>query len=216
MKTIKVPYIEEFDNKSLKECNQLIEKLGETSIVETVNWEKEYPYAPITFFDIARSKDAIYIKYRVRGTSLKAVYTEDQSDVYKDSCVEFFCMPKNAEKYTNFEFNCIGTCLASSRKGREEEITPFSKEEMKTIERYSSLPRKPFKELEGHFEWELCVKIPFELMGLDRNNLPQKIRGNFYKCGDETKNIHFVSWSPIPTETPDFHQPKFFGELYLK
>ncbi len=216
MKKIKVPYIKEFDNKSLKECSQLIQELGTTSTIEVLNWQNDYPDAPITFFDIARSKEAIYIKYRVKDIDVKAVYTEDHSDVYKDSCVEFFCMPENAEEYTNFEFNCIGTCLASSRKGREEGVKPFSNEKMGMIERYSSLPKKPIKDLESGSEWELCVKIPFQLMGIDSNNLPNKIKGNFYKCGDETKTMHFVSWSPILTENPDFHQPNFFGELYLE
>ena len=41
------------------------------------------------------------------------------------------------------------------------------------------------------------VAIPFRLMGLDPDNLPEKIMGNFYKCADDTEFPHFVSWSPI-------------------
>lgn len=66
------------------------------------------------------------------------------------------------------------------------------------------------------FEWELTVKIPFTLMGLDPNNLPEKIRGNFYKCADGTDSPHYVSWSPIKTEKPNFHCPEFFGELIFE
>ena len=69
--------------------------------------------------------------------------------------------------------------------------------------------------MEGMFEWELTVKIPLNLMGLDPENLPDKIRANFYKCADDTDSMHFVSWSPIETENPDFHRPDFFGELYF-
>ncbi len=215
MKTIKIPYIKELNNNKLQKCSQIIEQLGTNAKIEAINWQKEYPYAPITAFDIARSDNALFINYRVTDKNVRAIYTKDQSDVYKDSCVEFFCMVENANEYTNFEFNCIGTCLASHRKGREEGIVPLSKEELQTIERYSSLPCQSFELIKGEVQWHLCVKIPFQLMGIDKNHLPKKIKANFYKCGDETEVMHFVSWSPISTETPDFHRPEFFGELFF-
>lgn len=34
--------------------------------------------------------------------------------------------------------------------------------------------------------------------------------GNFYKCGDELPQPHFISWSPIGHPTPNFHLPAFF------
>jgi hypothetical protein len=146
---------------------------------------------------------------------LKATFSNDQEPVYQDSCVEFFCMPVGADRYTNFEFNCIGTCSASSRKSRHEDVVPFSPIEMQTIKRYPSIGRRAFNEMEGMFEWELTVKIPFELIGIDSTNLPEKILGNFYKCADETDSMHFVTWSPVHTEKPDFHCPEYFGELYF-
>ncbi|WP_350005689.1 carbohydrate-binding family 9-like protein, partial [Phocaeicola dorei] len=39
------------------------------------------------------------------------------------------------------------------------------------------------------------------------------VRANFYKCGDELQKPHFLSWSPIKIEKPDFHRPDFFGLL---
>ena len=124
-------------------------------------------------------------------------------------------MPEGADKYTNFEFNCIGTCSASSRKGRSEDVVPFPAEDMASILRYPSMGHRAFKEMEGMFEWELTVKIPLKLMNLDPDNLPEKIRGNFYKCADDTDSMHFLSWAPINTESPDFHRPEYFGELYF-
>ena len=67
----------------------------------------------------------------------------------------------------------------------------------------------------GVYSWELVVAIPFRLMGLDPDNLPEKIMGNFYKCADDTEFPHFVSWSPIDLPSPNFHCPEFFGEIYL-
>ena len=88
--------------------------------------------------------------------------------------------------------------------------------ELKAIERFPSIGKKAFKEMEGMFEWELTVKIPFKLIGVDAKNLPEKILGNFYKCADDTDSKHFVTWASIKTENPDFHRPDFFGELYFE
>lgn len=215
MKKLEIPLIEALNTIQIESAGDVLEDSGHESVIEVLNWPEQYSYKPITYFFIGRSSDAIFLKYSVKGSMLKAVYTEDQSPVYEDSCVEFFCMPEGAEKYTNFEFNCIGTCSASMRKSRNEDVVPFTKEEMATIERNPSIGKKPFKEMEGMFEWELTVKIPMKLMNLDPDHLPEKIRGNFYKCADDTDSVHFVSWAPIKTEKPDFHQTDFFGELYF-
>lgn len=216
MKKLEIPSIKALNDVGADSAGDLLEESGYKSVIEILNWPDQYAYKPITYFFIGRSADAVFLKFSVNGTMLKAVYTEDHSPVHEDSCVEFFCMPEGADKYTNFEFNCIGTCSASSRKGRNEDVIPFSKEEMATIERYASIGKKPFKEMEGMFEWELTVKIPLKLMNLNPENLPDMIRGNFYKCADDTDSVHFVSWAPIKTENPDFHRPEFFGEMYFK
>ena len=36
---------------------------------------------------------------------------------------------------------------------------------------------------------------------------------NFYKCGDKLKLPHFLSWKPVLSSTPDFHTPRYFGQL---
>lgn len=204
------------DNADIYRASEILEESGKLDVVETLNWAEEYPYRPITYFFIARSLEAVFIRFSIKGTMLKAVYTEDFSPVHEDSCIEFFCMQEGADKYTNFEFNCIGTCNAAIRKSRTEDVVRFSEDEMKTIERLPSIGNRAFKEMEGMFEWELTVKIPFNLMGLGDKSFPGKIRGNFYKCADDTDSKHFVTWAPISTKEPDFHRPEFFGEIYFE
>ena len=213
MKNLKVPYYPEILDKTLPEVSAILIEKGVSDLVEKVNWKKQFPYKPITEFSLIRSEESIFIRYRVRGNLLKAVYSEDQSPVHEDSCVEFFCQVPGSDYYFNFEFNCIGTCSASRRKGRNDDVKPFSKAEMLTIKRLSSIGRRAFNEMQGNFEWELTVEIPFVLMGIDPSNLPEKIRANFYKCADNTDSPHFVSWNAITTDQPDFHRPEFFGEL---
>lgn len=212
MKKLKVPYLETLDVLDLSSVGFLMEKAQRESI-DVVNWE-EYPYKPIVAFDIARSKVNLYIRYFVKGNSLKALYEADGSPVYTDSCVEFFMKRVDDPNYYNFEFNCIGTCDASYRESRDSKKS-LTAEEYASIRRFSSLPHTAFSEKLGVYSWEVVVAIPFRLMGLDPDNLPEKIMGNFYKCADDTEFPHFVSWSPIGLPTPNFHCPEFFGEIYL-
>lgn len=215
MKRLKVPFIATITDMTLSDIAPQIVEEGVSDMVEKVNWPAAFPYKPLTQFNLLRSADSFFIRFYVRGNLLKAVYSEDQSPVYKDSCVEFFCKVPNNDYYTNFEFNCIGTCSASRRKSRNDDVQLFDSAQMNTIKRLPSIGRRAFNEMQGMFEWELTVEIPMKLMGIDTDNLPEKIFANFYKCADDTDSPHFVSWSPILTDKPDFHRPEFFGELEL-
>ena len=213
MNKIKIPYLEKLDDTDVISAADTLDLWGEKGTIESVNWPHLYNYKPITLFCIARSKTSIFIKFDVRGNLLKAVYAKDQEPVHEDSCVEFFCKLPESEYYCNFEFNCIGTCSAGKRKARKEDVTHFKTDEMLTIKRFPSIGRRAFNEMQGIFEWELTVEIPFALIGIDPMNLPEKLLGNFYKCADDTDSKHYVSWNAIKTEKPDFHRPEFFGEL---
>jgi len=216
MKSLNIKYIEALDDIDLELAGNILDDYAIRDRIEILNWAKEYPYRPITQFNIARSKDSLFIKFSVRGSMLRAIYSNDQEPVNEDSCVEFFCKLPDNDQYMNFEFNCIGTCKASKRVERNKDVTPYSKEELSMIKRFPTLGRRAFNEMEGMFDWELTVKIPLRVMGINPNNLPKKILGNFYKCADGTDSRHFVTWSPVKTEQPDFHRPEFFGELYFE
>jgi hypothetical protein len=68
---------------------------------------------------------------------------------------------------------------------------------------------------QGAVSWELTLMVPLELFYHHQwTTLKGKIaRINFYKCGDELPQPHFLSWMPIDSAEPDFHLPEFFGEL---
>lgn len=213
MKRLHVPLLAALDVLDLSSVGFLMENKAQREYINIINW-KEYPYKPIVAFDIARSNTALYLRYFVKGNSLKAAYDIDNSPVHTDSCVEFFMRKVEESRYVNFEFNCIGTCDAARRESRSIK-SALSKEEYASIRRHSSMEPCPFEEKRGIYSWELIVSIPFTLMGLNPDQLPEKIMGNFYKCADETEFPHFVSWNPIDTSEPDFHRPDYFGEIYL-
>lgn len=212
MKQLRLPFLENLDDLSLENVENILTQHGARDNISTLNWANEYSYCPRVDFYIAYSKTAVYLKFDVNEDAFRAVYTKDLSPVYQDSCVEFFCKQADQDYYMNFEFNCVGTCDASRRKGRDSDVRPYKPYELAKIERLSCIMRN-INNGNGQFEWQLTVKIPFELMSLDYNNLPDKLQANFYKCGDETDKPHFVTWNPINTEKPDFHVPAFFGEL---
>ena len=214
MKILKVPYLAVLDVLDLSSISPLMETKAKREYIDNVNWKEEYPYQPVAAFDIVRSATKLYIRYLVRGNSLKALAKFDDSPVYLDSCVEFFMKPVDGDKYFNFEFKCIGTCDAAHRESRDVKES-LSREQYASIQRHSTVEKRTFEEKNGVYSWELIVSIPFEVMGLDPQNLPEKILGNFYKCADGTAFPHYLSWSPIDLPAPDFHCPQFFGEIYL-
>ncbi len=214
-KVIEVPYIAELSGKALPQVSEILEEKGVRQAIDCVGWPNEFPYKPIASFCIARDSEYLYIDYFVRGNYLLALNTEDNSSVWQDSCVEFFMQKPGEPYYYNFEFNCIGAALAARRTSRKD-AEHFPSEKMAKIKRFSSVGTKPFREMEGLFPWSLVVAIPFELVGLDGNNLPESVGANFYKCADGSSLPHYLSWSPIFVEKPDFHRPDFFGELQFK
>lgn len=176
--------------------------------IDRVNW-KEYDYVPEVGFKIAYTDDAILLKYTVKEKYIKANSLFPNEPVYKDSCVEFF-ISFDEQKYYNFEFNCIGTSLASYGTLDKETRSRLSTDRVETIQTESNI-----RCLRSGFSWELFVFIPITIfvetsIGSLRGVLA---KGNFYKCGDDLPIPHFLSWNNIQYPSPNFHLPEFFGEI---
>ena len=214
MKRLSIPFIQELGSLSIEEVHALLDERGARIPIEEINWPA-FTYRPLTTVCLARSEDFIHILFQVHGNCLRAVHSNDNEPVHQDSCVEFFVKRADSNDYFNFEFNCIGTCKAAKHHGNRENAEDLSLNELSTIERSPSLGRRAFNEMSGIFSWELDVRIPFALIDVEPSLLPPTLLGNFYKCADATEQPHYVSWSPIKTERPDFHRPEFFGELRL-
>lgn len=214
-KELKVPYLPQLDSSmGSDEIINILDSAAPRGTIESVNWAEEYPYHPLTTFNIAHNGKMLYIDFFVRCNFLRAENFENLSPVSEDSCVEFFVEPTGELPYWNFEFNCIGTVNASHRMERKSP-TRLTNEEIARIERYPSCGTRPFRELEGLFTWNLLVAIPLDLIGVKYEGKPIEMRGNFYKCASAASQPHFLSWSPIKTAKPDFHQPDFFSKITL-
>ncbi len=175
--------------------------------INQVNWAT-FPYQPEVQFRIIHDGKCLYIKYDIKEKQeVRTVCQHDQDPVYQDSCVEFFFKDTN-DVYHNFEFNSQGICLSASGKERQNR-------QARNAEELSSILRitYPVKKIKDSYHWTLIVGIPFVSLGIARK---RSYRANFYKCGDLTKEAHYLSWNNIKTIKPDFHQPEYFGHLLIE
>lgn len=215
MKTLKIPFIDGIERMPYEELDMALETGGAKSFIGEVCWPDRYPYHPDVSFAVARSRTHIAVLYHVRSLDLRSLALEDNGPVWEDSCCEFFVADPCDGTYYNFEMNCIGTLLAAKRKSRSE-CAHFGKETLEKIKRFSTLEKKAFDESGREFSWKTALCIPFDIIGIEKDRLPETLKANFYKCGDKTAHPHFLSWNPVETEHPDFHRPEFFGELKLR
>jgi len=112
VKTLDIPYIHPSGRyPELPDLSAEIEKSGGRIQIDTVNWP-DYGYQPDVSMFCGYTDDEILLKYRVHESHIRADNTELNSEVYKDSCVEFF-ISTGTDFFYNFEFNCIGTAYAA-------------------------------------------------------------------------------------------------------
>lgn len=212
MKTTSIGYIRDIETMPDEEVVRILTETTERQAIDCVNW-KEYPYSPEVGFHIAYSDKVLAVLFNVNEEHLRGTALEINGPVWEDSCVEIFIADPFSDNYFNFETNCIGTKLASRRRSRTD-ADHFGPDQMARIRCFGSLPHE-ITDIKGKDQpWWLVEMIPFELIGLEK--APERLRANFYKCGDKCNRMHFLSWSEIDLPTPDFHCPEFFGEVILK
>ncbi len=141
----------------------------------------------------------------------KAVYTAPNAPVHKDSCLELFldCFPTaENRRYINLEVNSLGTvhCAFGEGRGGRVNLTDLG------------LPQPEARVTKEPGGWRLDGLLPERtiaaLYGRECGfHSGEELRGNFYKCGDETAAPHWRSWNEVGRL--DFHTPEFFGKLIL-
>lgn len=186
--------------------------------IDVANWVQQFPYKPLVTFRIAHNKTSILLEYIVKEDSVRAKYEQPNEAVWTDSCVEFFFSPDNSQSYYNLEMNCIGTPLLSFRPQPKVKPNVIANDILSKLDIYSTLGNKPFEEQHGFFTWTLTAVIPTNVfVAHPKLQLSDsQTSGNFYKCGDELTKPHFLSWTKIEHPTPNFHLPRFFGQLIFE
>ncbi len=202
--------------ENIEQADTLLENTTDKIAINTINW-KDYAYLPKVDFRIAHTDNEIILKYYVVEKNPKALEDKINGDVYKDSCVEFFISPNSNGFYYNFEFNCIGTPHIAYGKDRfDRQLLDI--EIVNQIKIFPTLGIKPLDLKNYNKEWSILIVIPKSVMIHDQsiNWNALNAKANFYKCGDETDEMHFVTWKAVNTPKPDYHQYSFFGDLFFQ
>lgn len=211
VQALSLPYVNKLS--PLREVSSLLNGM-EKNKIETVPWPS-FTYKPKVTFTIAYNYDCIFIKYFVQEHSIKVGYVNTNDPVYKDSCVEFFISFNNEASYYNFEFNCIGTCLVGF--GYDRDQRSFLSVDVVDQIRHLAVIKSSSDKATPLISWELTLIIPSDVFIHHKlSNLKGlTCRTNFFKCGDELPEPHFLAWTDIKADEPNFHLPQFFGAVHF-
>ncbi|MEI6140178.1 MAG: carbohydrate-binding family 9-like protein [Mariniphaga sp.] len=209
MATLKIPYLKELYFDAPANVPGRLIASGASLKIDQVNWA-EFPHRPEVTVFIGHCDQKLWLHYIVGNDFVRAINRNDQEPVWQDSCVEFFI--KQGIEYRNFEFNSLGVCLSATGNDRHAR-KPLNEANLKQILRWPSLNIESLPAEDQPSDWSLTIAIPLELIGLETETV---FMANFYKCGDETKVPHYISWSAINTPSPDFHRPEYFSLLELE
>lgn len=181
-----------------------IEKMEE-GIIENCPWGGTY--RPVTRFRAGWQDDHLRVWMCCEEHDPLRRYTKPNESVWCDSCMEFFVAP-DENGYYNFEMNANGALLLMfNESGKEPVFSDFPRE------------RIPLRAQVSEDRWTLDLTVPFALFPSFKAEHGKTLRGNFYKCGDETETPHYLCRFPIDPAVipaPNFHRPEYFGELVLQ
>ena len=154
----------------------------------------------------------LYVKLSAKEKDIRAEENGPLGMPCQDSCLEFFVnfAPEKKAEYLNLETNPLGTLHCKFGPGRAGR---------KPLAECGCETRPQTRVLDMRDGWGVEFFIPLEtvraLYGKSEFRKGDVLRGNFYKCGDDTAHPHYGMWNRVETETPDFHRPEFFGELVI-
>ena len=157
---------------------------------------------------IAHTDDALLVRLTARESAVRAEESGPLGHPCEDSCLEFFFRPvADDPRYVNIEFNPAGCLFLGLGDGHFR---------TRLLPEQDWFEPAPFKTPDG---WGVEYRVPCAFV---RTLFPgfspapgHVIRANCYKCGDRTKQPHYLAWNPVTSETPNFHRPQDFGEMVL-
>lgn len=180
---------------------------AEIQQIDQYPWKNsQRPYVPVTQVRLLHNDIALFVRFDIWEENIRATYTQPNDPVCRDSCVEFFFCPDEADaRYLSFEINPLGALLIGlGRSGNDIRYLTDSRE----LFQIQTVRKENF--------WQAAFTIPFAFIKKYFNNISHTMRGNFMKCADRSITPHHGCWNLIPTDIPMFHVPQFFGEIVLE
>ena len=198
-----------YEVKTIQDMSQMDQ--GNVAKVDIYPWGGDY--RPETYGILCYVKDQGFgVRMICKESDPKAVMTEQDTYVSKDSCMEAFldCDPTQGIGYFNFEGNAIGTMLECFG-------LPDKHPRMRLAANGYAHPLPKVLKGDDFWGWELL--IPMDLVRTFYGDVEfkagHKMRGDFYKCGDETGCKHYGSFTEIGWPTPNFHRPELFADMVI-
>ena len=155
---------------------------------------------------ICHDEKYLYVHQIAIEKDIRAVNTEPMSPVYEDSCMEFFFMISGDRNYFNCEINPNGCLNIQYGPEKSDRINIIREDAAEYFDIHTD------RTADG---WEAYYRIPLGFIRLfDKDfSFSGSMTGNMYKCGNKTVNRHYLSWTQIDLDSPNFHCPEFFGTL---
>ena len=174
-------------------------------LLEHTGWLESCPIEAVA--QVCCDEEQLWIRMEAKEAPIRATLTGKLDAICTDSCLEFFLAPCPGDpRYFNFEFNPLGALYLGFGGERATRVRQIVKDAE------ASFCPKPFFTEEG---WGIEFRVPLSFL---RVYFPDftfsgEMHCNFYKCGDMTETPHYLAWSPLTSEVPDYHRRQDFGIL---
>lgn len=162
------------------------------------------------YAQLCHDGEKLYVRMTAKERNIRATLTDPLSMVCNDSCLEFFFAPDAADsRYLNFEWNPLGTLYLGFGGARETRVRQI------VTDADALFAPKSFR-MDGGWGIEFEISAEFVRRYFPAFLMSGEAAGNFYKCGDETETVHYLAWSDLTSDTPDYHRRGDFGRLVFE
>ncbi len=183
--------------------------------INVFNWNDFKGYDPDAEFRMVHDENNIYLKMTANNDYVVSECKNINDMVCGDSCMEAFIIaPGESGVYFNLEFNSDGVMFLGAGKTRANRSTI----DPEIVKKYITIMVDPCTVKTGERgKWGFTAIVNKGLFKkiTDVEFESGRGQGSFYKCGDRVIP-HFVAWTEIETDHPDFHRPEFFGDLIFE
>lgn len=155
---------------------------------------------------LCHNGQTLFLRMEAKEADILARLTGPLDQVCNDSCLEFFFAPMADDpRYLNFEVNPLGNVYLGFGAERPTRVRQI-------VKKPAPFRTETFRTADG---WGFTMEIPLTFIRLYFPDaaFSGKVACNFYKCGDETVSPHYLAWSPLTSEHPDYHRRWDFGEI---
>ena len=106
------------------------------------------------------------------------------------------------------------------QRWRDIDEVPISEADFDNIWLEHTMPKIVDPEIAEPVTWVVEYRLPFWVIAryapLEQPEPGVIWKANLYKCADSSSHPHWLTWSPIEFDEPNFHMPSHFGQLLFE